>query len=63
MKTREEREQELQAMATSETGRQAVIQLWKRYQHEDPGHWQPAEGWDYAALIRGILQHEYHRSR
>jgi hypothetical protein len=62
MKTREERTRELQAMAASDEGREKIVHLWKKINHEDPGHWRPLEGWDYSAIIRAIVQHEYKRA-
>jgi hypothetical protein len=59
MKTQRERELELKDLSSSEEGQQRIVNLWKRYNHEDPGHWQPAQGWDFPALIQGILRHEY----
>jgi hypothetical protein len=61
MKTLAEREQELQALATDERGKEQVIALWKKYTNADPGHWRPADGWDFPGMIRSILRHEYHR--
>jgi hypothetical protein len=59
MKTREERTRELQDLAASEEGRDKIVQLWKKINHANPGHWRPVEGWDYPAMIRAIVQHEY----
>lgn len=59
MKTRDARASELQELIHSPQGREQVVALWKKYAHQDPGHWQPAQGWDYAALVRDILNHEY----
>jgi hypothetical protein len=59
MKTRDERTRELNELATSDQGREKIVALWKKYNHEDPGHWRPLEGWDYPAIIRGIVRHEY----
>ena len=41
--------------------RQKVVDLWRKYTNQDPGHWQPANGWDYPAMIRETLLHEYKR--
>lgn len=59
MKTSREREQELYEMSTSDAGREKIVALWKKYTNSDPGHWLPAQGWDFAALIRDIVRHEY----
>jgi hypothetical protein len=61
MKTREERTRELKDLAASPDGRQKVVDLWRKYTNQDPGHWQPANGWDYPTMIREILLHEYKR--
>jgi hypothetical protein len=59
MKTAKERELELNEMAASGAGREKIVALWKKYTQNDPGHWLPAQGWDFAALIRDVVRHEY----
>ncbi len=61
MKTRVDRARELEEMTTTEQGREKIVTLWKKYEDMDPGHWRPAAGWDFTALIQNILKHEYHR--
>ena len=54
MKTAKDRQQELNTLTTSDTGRDRIVALWKKYTNNDPGHWLPAEGWNFPALIRVI---------
>ena len=62
MKTSDERQRELNEMLASDAGRDSDVALWKKYTQNDPGHWQPAQGWDFAALVRDIVRHEYAKS-